>query len=201
MSTILLYGNLADKYGKEFKASVYSVADAISCMAANFPNFRHDIIKNENYNVFVDDRDIGEDELEISVKDKTIKIVPIVGGGSGGTKMVIGFALAALTFVPTGGASASIAMGMGLSSGISGAIFNIGVGMLFSGFAELLFSPPEGDVDDKNSYMFSGAENNIKQGVPVQVGYGRLLIGSTTISTELNNISVFSERNDSMYNV
>lgn len=201
MSKILLYGNLADKYGKEFEASVYSVADALSCMFANFRGFKHDLLANEQYSIFIDNKDIGTEEIGLAVSGKDIKIVPIIEGASGGAKMIAGAALAALTFIPTAGASAALVPGLvtTLGGNIAGALFNIGIGMLFSGFAELLFSPPEEDVDDEKSYLFNGAQNITTQGGPVQVGYGRLLVGSTTISTEHENKNAFKTSSNSIY--
>jgi predicted phage tail protein len=202
MSKILLYGNLAEKYGKEFIVNIYSVPEAIACLSANFSSFKHDLLKNEKYNVYIDDRDIDENELDIRFNNnsKTIKIVPIIGGASGGAKMIAGAALIALSFTPLfPGAAAFGATGFQAATGLAGAVFNIGVGMLFSGFAELLYSPPEGDIDDEGSYMFSGAENTTKQGSPVQVGYGTVLVGSTLISIEFNNINLLGNNQSSRF--
>ncbi len=186
---ILLYGTLAKEYGKEFNfIGINTVIDAIDSLAANFSTFRISVLKNKNYQVFIDDKDIDETELTLNTKEKTIKIVPVLAVASGAQgKVILGVALIGLAFA-TGGVSIVAGAGLQLGAGLGAAAFKIGVGLLLSGFADLIFTPPKDTPDEEStSYLFSGAVNISKEGAPVPIGYGRVRVGSTNISNNLRN--------------
>lgn len=174
MTIVKLYGNLADKYEKEFEFDgVNSITEAISALSANFSDFRQTVLSNKEYNVFIDEYNIGEDELTTNTQDKTIKIMPVLAatGGSVG-KIILGTVLVAISFA--------------FPSAFSPALLSAGIGLILSGFAELIFAPPEQNPDDdEKSYLFSGAVNIAQQGVPVPIGYGRIRIGSTNITNSI----------------
>jgi len=96
--------------------------------------------------------------------------------GPGGT-MVSGTGMTG-TMVPTAfqaGGWANVAMGQ------------LGWGMVFSGAAMYLtpeIADPEGANEDTN-FLFNGAVNTVKQGVPVPVVYGRMGTGSVTAAASL----------------
>ena len=172
---VLLYGYLADKYGKEFLfEGVNTTLNAIEALACNFKDFRIDILKSDYYNVWIDDDKIDSQELELPVNNKTIRIMPLLHVASGGVgKIVLGAALIGLSFI-SGGTLGPL-------------VLKAGIGLMLSGFADLIFTPPEDtpDEDDSQSYLFSGAVNLSKAGLPVPVGYGRVRIGSTNISNSI----------------
>ena len=74
-----------------------------------------------------------------------------------------------------------------------------GIGLVAAGIANLL--TPEPEFDDfreiegggRPSYIFSGPQNTVREGGPVFVGYGRLLIGSHVIQTSLDNFNADAE--------
>lgn len=175
---VLLYGNLEKAYGKEFNFyGINTVIDVIDALSANFDTFRTAVLNNKKYHIYIDDIDIDKTELELNISNKVIKIVPVLMAASGGWgKVILGTALVVgAMFLPGGGP-------------IAAGIFKIGIGLMLSGFAELIFSPPEETPDeDDSSYLFSGAVNIAKEGVPVPIGYGRLRVGSTNISSYLRN--------------
>lgn len=186
---VILYGTLAEKYGKEFEFfNTDTVRECVDALSANFKHFRADVMKNKQYHVYVDDYNIGDDELELVITTKTVKIVPILAGASGSLgKIVLGAALIGLAFA-TGGASI-VAGSLSLTAGSFGAAaFKIGVGLLLSGFADLIFRPPDDNPDEEQSYLFNGAVNISKEGSPVPIGYGRVLIGSTNISNYITSM-------------
>ena len=62
----------------------------------------------------------------------------------------------------------------------------------------LMPEPPEGsNAESAQNYLFSGPVNNVKQGGPVPLVYGRAIVGSTTISVVslLNNFKTKSIKN------
>lgn len=52
-----------------------------------------------------------------------------------------------------------------------------------------LFKPPKPEEEKQTkSFLFSGGQNVSQQGVPVPLGYGRLLVGSVVISATMNHV-------------
>jgi len=66
---------------------------------------------------------------------------------------------------------------------------NIGIGLALTGVAGML-SPtvptPESDNDPRNNFSFSGIQNVAREGIPVPVAYGEVIVGSVVISAGLN---------------
>ena len=53
-----------------------------------------------------------------------------------------------------------------------------------------LFKPPKKEEEKQTkSFLFSGAENVAQQGLPVPLGYGRLLVGSVIVSATMRHIN------------
>jgi len=101
------------------------------------------------------------------------------------------------TAIVTGGASLTFGVGgfgavTGASIGASVAAGNIGLGLVLLGTASLLSPTPEipgldGDPrNDPNNFSFSGVQNTAREGVPVPVAYGEVIVGSVVISAGLN---------------
>ena len=67
-----------------------------------------------------------------------------------------------------------------------------GIGLVAAGVQNLLTPDPKFDDfreiegGGRPSYVFSGPENVIREGGPVFVGYGRLLVGSQVIQTSVD---------------
>lgn len=185
LTEVKLYGELGEKYGKSFNFDVYSVAEAIAALSANFSDFLHSIKADGEYNVFIDNEDINADELVNPSGTKTIKIVPVISGSKGVFKIVLGAALIFSSFYIPG------AVGGKFGALLAAGVKNIGFSLLFGGIAELLFKPPSSvnqePIDSRPSELFQGAVNTVAQGGPVPVGYGRLIVGSTTISAGINS--------------
>lgn len=53
-----------------------------------------------------------------------------------------------------------------------------------------LFKPPKKEEEKQTkSFLFSGAENVAQQGLPVPLGYGRLLVGSVIVSATMRHVN------------
>jgi predicted phage tail protein len=50
----------------------------------------------------------------------------------------------------------------------------------------MLLTPTPKDVEETNNYAFNGAINTVRQGVPVPICYGQLLVGSSVISSGIS---------------
>ena len=49
---------------------------------------------------------------------------------------------------------------------------------------------PDSEEDPRKSYSFSGVQNTSRQGVPVPVVYGEVLVGSVVISAGVDTVQV-----------
>ena len=179
MITVLLYGELAKKYGKFHKYAVRNVPEAIRALEANYRGFRQAIKTDGEYRVVVDKKQIGEDELGTRAIE-TIKIVPLVqGAGKGVGQIVAGIVLvAAAFFVPW------------LSPWVAGVFQSVGTSLIIGGVSQMLAKTPKVQAgadrpDNKPSYAFDGPVNTTAQGNPVPLAYGRILAGSQVISAGL----------------
>jgi predicted phage tail protein len=131
---------------------------------------------------------------------KRIDIVPVLeGAGKMGFMLVIFGVLMILTAgMAAAGTSLFATVGTGLGAtvtalgGVSaGTLLMGGFSLLVGGIAMLSMNPPEYDdhteidiskgAGGARSYLFNGPQNSGREGGPVPIGYGRLMVGSTVI--------------------
>ena len=193
LNKVKLYGELADFVGyKELDAVINSTADAIRFLVSNFPKLEAHMA-NRNYQVLVDDYEIGEDDIQNPIGKSDIHIVPIITGAGGAGKAIAGVALIGLAFA-TGGATLALGFG-GFTGGvgISAMIGNIGLGLTLMGVSELLFplpKPPDDEEDPRISFSFSGVQNTSRAGTSHPIVYGEIVTGSVVISAGVDTHQV-----------
>ena len=183
MKTVLLYGELAKRFGKTHRFAVRSVAEAVRACRANFEGFEGYMTAAHNhgigFKVFVGGASMPScAEVHNPVGNaEVIRIVPVLMGSGNVARIVIGALLIATAFV-TGGVSL---LGFGVSAGSIGLI---GGALILGGIAGLRTKGPDptDDPKGKNSYAFSGSANTSRQGTAIPVGYGRMIVGSVVIS-------------------
>lgn len=189
MRKVILYGELANRYGREHTLAVNNAAEAIQAFCANFPGFRDLITSAHRYGIgfkmFVGKQNLqrAKDSLLPCSEADVIRIVPAIFGSGGWVKTLIGAALVVVGVVFTP-----------FSAGFSNALTAAGLGLILNGVFQLLTAPPPGasgdsSSDDVNgqSFVFSGPENVTQQGGAVPVGYGRMMVGSTVISAGIED--------------
>ena len=195
LNKVKLYGELADFVGyKELDAVINSTADAIRFLVSNFPKLEAHMA-NRNYQVLVDDYEIGEDDIQNPIGKSDIHIVPIITGAGGAGKAIAGVALIGLAFA-TGGATLALGFG-GFTGGvgISAMIGNIGLGLTLMGVSEMLFPMPpmpefQNDSDPRISFGFSGVQNTSRAGTAHPIVYGEIITGSVVISAGIDTNQV-----------
>lgn len=187
MATVVLHGNLADKYGDKFNLEVFSVAEAIRLLDANFNGFKAELLRNKVGFVVTVDGESAHDHAALREThiEPEIHIVPAIAGAGGDDSGLMQVVLAVVLiaaaysgyFSPT--TSASL-MRAGVSLAVSGVC-----NMLFSSSTNTLSSNESIGEQSLTSYEFSGAVNTTAQGNPVSVLYGRLMVGSQVISARI----------------
>ena len=125
------------------------------------------------------DRQRGEelldyDNLQMNLGKDDLIISPVPAGSANKLlKVIVGFALMVI------GAALMMAGGwLALAAGM--AVGMVGSALLNSGVAEYMAPKKPGEKGD--AFLFDGPVNTTKQGVPVPLAYGQLLVGGATIS-------------------
>lgn len=199
---IKLHGVLGKKFGECWELAVSSVSAAINAINELTDGKFYQYLglkeqKGAKYNILINGEDFvsseGHLDSEQDVKKivntnlviplsnlKTIDIIPVIQGADSGLLTTI---LGGLLVVI--GVVLLIIPGFNM---LGFAAIMIGAGLLAAGITALLSKPPVfEDFRDigggkKASYLFNGPENTTREGGPVPVGYGRLLVGSQVIA-------------------
>lgn len=201
MLTVRLHGHLEEKYGSEFRFEAATVREVIDALQANFDDFTEEFIKDMRaYNILVDAEAQEMFGCIVPIKtDSTVDIIPTIGGAKsifGALALII---VGAVLTVATGGAfagflAAQAAAGSVVAGAIVGtvgalsaaigatAVAAIGWGLALAGVASLLAGPDGPDGGGAESSSLSQTDNIIGQGMPIPVGYGRLMVGSLVLS-------------------
>src|SRR5471030_2362283 len=127
MTTVLLYGQLR-KFGRSFRLSVRTPAEAIKALCIQIPGFERFISNAKavglEFAVFRGSKNLEEKELGFG-GDGDIRIAPIIVGSkrAGALQTVIGVVLIiASFFVPGGPAVAAAVLSAGVASTAGGVI-------------------------------------------------------------------------------
>ena len=184
MKTIRLYGALGKKFGTHFELDVKSPAEAVRALCCQIKGLRQyfETFSEPGYHIQVGEGYRDETELcDPCANVEEIRIIPLVAGGGGLAKVVIGIVLIAVAFIP------GIGLPLALTLGAAGA------GLVMYGLAGMLAQMPPGIDENAGpeatpSYLFNGPVNTLGPGQVVSVGYGELLVGSHVISAELFSV-------------
>lgn len=181
MKTVYLHGKLGKRFGKKWNVSVDSAGEIIQAIDANSDGFMQYILgcslTGEDYyflkkspKKIESESDLlnnllKENDVKIKNKYSEIHIVPKTYGGFVGGFMIGIFGK---------GLVASIATSM-----VWGAIAQVAM--------NALFKPPESPKPSSpvstKSFLLQGASTRQAQNIPVPVGYGRVKIGASNVST------------------
>lgn len=204
---VRLHGRLGEEVGAEWNLAVESVGEAMRAINVNTQEklnkffyekdkegFRYRVLVNEKPVALeegvvadtiekIDLEKITQSELTIKRSLESIDIVPIIEGSGGKAGGIIAAVLGVVLIV-IGAILIATPFGFPLIMG--------GLGLVAAGVMVLLSKPPrfddfresDGYGRKKVSYLFDGPVNTTREGGPVPIGYGRLLIGSQVIQTD-----------------
>jgi len=184
MTTIKLGGVLGKRFGREYLLDLYGFRDAMSALCNMKPGFEQFLRSAEErglvFAVFIDERNVGEQELDLkSAGPSAIRIMPIIQGSkqAGMFQTLLGVALVVAGLF-TGGTTSVLGMGL-LAAGAA-----VGLG----GVVQMLSPTTKANTSDKNedgnnpSYGFGSAVTTIAQGNPYPLLYGEREIGGAVES-------------------
>jgi predicted phage tail protein len=184
---IRVYGRLAKFLGRRvFRAEVASAAEAVRFLLANFPQLEKHMA-DQHYRVSVGGYDLSIEEIHDPAGQQQIKIVPVLAGAGTVGRIIAGVALLAVGFLVPGIGALGVQLLVG-----------VGASLVLGGVAQLLTPVPtinnasmaDTQKDPRKSYSFSGIQNTGRQGVPVPIVYGEVLVGSVVISAGIDTEEV-----------
>lgn len=192
--TIILYGDLRKRFGKQFNFDVSTVAEGVRAMLTVVPGFRAYLQDHLNsaFRVLVDKEAQGAEDLQSPIgRAETIRIVPVTVGASDGVgKILLGVALIAAVYFTGGMAGVGFSM-MGTST-LSTMAIGIGMNLALSGVMQLLSNPPnsnQGGTKDMDTWSFNGPTLTTGQGGCVPLGYGIGRISGNVISSGIDSMT------------
>ncbi len=203
---INLEGELGEKFGKIWYLNVKSPAEAIHAIDCQRRGFRKYFLdtgeKGVGYEVIIGDQAIEAKEPQRLAYPAPMRddftILPIPAGSK--SKWVT-FIIGAIMFYYGGGPEAiEMMVEAGATEGATLATIGeagmaemsmmgmMGGAMMASSVAMMLAPSLEGSAgNEEQSYLFDGAQNSVKQGTPVPLLYGRMIVGGAVISASIKS--------------
>ena len=183
LKKIKVYGTLRKFLGQaEFEVDLNTPREALSFLKCNFEGIEKHM-SEQIYTIQCGAKVITEDLLNFCSQDD-IRIIPVVHGNFFGIIL---------------GAIGLFGGGL-LSTLITSTLTSIGTSMLIDGVTQLLspqqnnLSPTGQDSLDPaalaSNYSFTGLTNISRAGVPVNLVYGEILVGSIVVSNGVDTVQV-----------
>ena len=192
LKKIKVYGTLRKFLGQaEFEVDLNTPREALSFLKCNFEGIEKHM-SEQIYTIQCGAKVITEDLLNFCSQDD-IRIIPVVHGN------FFGIILGAIGLFG-GGTIGGLFGGGLLSTLITSTLTSIGTSMLIDGVTQLLspqqnnLSPTVQDSLDPaalaSNYSFTGLTNISRAGVPVNLVYGEILVGSIVVSNGVDTVQV-----------
>ena len=192
LKKIKVYGTLRKFLGQaEFEVNLNTPREAISFLKCNFKGIEKHM-SEQFYTIQCGAKVITEDLINLSTQDD-IRIIPVVHGNFFQILLGLGGLL--------GGGTIGTIFGSGfISTIITSTLTSIGTSMLIDGVTSLL-SPQQNNLSPTgqssldpaalaSNYSFTGLTNVSNAGVPVNLVYGEILVGSIVVSNGVDTVQV-----------
>jgi predicted phage tail protein len=211
MRNVYLEGEMGERFGTGFQVNAPTVKDVIRCIDCNYPDLKRYLVdcheKDIGFEVDVASNKLDYmEEMLMVLEEGDVTITPIPAGSkSGGGKILAAIALIALAvamptiagslmhIVPAAGGGTALA-GSGVVLAANMGAIQLGLSMLavnlaMTGLNQLMAPDPATDADQEQSYLFNGNQQNIIEGDPVPVLYGKLRVPGQPVNFEVSGIT------------
>jgi predicted phage tail protein len=184
MKTVYLHGDLGKKFVRKLKVDAITIPEIMWALECNLDGFFEHLLKlsregteyvmlskrkSENKNSVPIEDVISPESFGMNYKNNEVHFICAIQGGGVITTIVT--AIKGFTLV--------------------GFIKAVAISVAISFVMQALFKPPEppkpGEQVSTKSFLLSGSQNKTSQGVPVPLGYGRMMVGSTVIDAKKSN--------------
>jgi len=182
MITVRLYGHLAKKFGRQHQLNIKNTLEAVRALEANFQGFKQAILDKTiyGYKIIIDKVDRStKEQLDFPIVQE-LKIVPIIYGAGGNidwVRVIIGIILIVIGYFTYG------------STWEAAFYYLSGAMNIYMGVTAVLYKPPDmrrAEIDENKGTYFDGAQGRIRQGNPIPLAYGRVLVGSLTVQAGIS---------------
>lgn len=191
LTKVILDGPLGKQFGREWNLAVSSPREALALINANEPGVRRWIQGNarkySKYAIVCKVGDRVEEFNEVQYQSQEgvfdeIRFVPVIAGAGSAARILVGVVMVVVgAFVPP----------------LAPYLYPLGASLILGGLAAMLAPKPDMDTgldrENKTSTYFDGPAQTTTQGVPVQLIYGRCLVGSHAISVAVTVDQLLSE--------
>ncbi len=195
MKKIKIYGRLRKFVGQaEFEADVNSPLEAISFLSCNFKGIdKH--MANQHYAINCGDLVVTEELLNMRT-ESDIQIIPLAHGN-----FFFSILLGAGSLFGSSAIGTTLLGSKLLATVASTVLTSVGTSMLIGGVTEMLSptAPSRNQTSGMDefdpaalasNYSFTGLSNISRAGVPVNLVFGEIMVGSITISNGVDTVQV-----------
>lgn len=204
MTHVKLMGELGEKFGTDWRMATSSFRDIFKLIDCQTEGFKQYILESAEKGIdfeILNGKDLLQDGYSVLLEhpENTVIITPKAAGAgaSDALKVIVGAILffygyqyiakfdwareaatttEAATSATTTTTSASASTQLSTYGKVATwGVQSLGVGLAMSGV--IGYMTPESPSESGDSYLFDGPQNNTKQGVPVPLLYGQLIVG------------------------
>jgi len=189
-----LLGELS-KFGSIWEVSASSIGDVIQLIDCQTPGFRKFLIdaSESGLDLAIIGKDFRVEEPDellfrnLGPEEVYVSLVP-AGSKKGWGKILLAAVLITVAFLiaPTLVPGAEATATQSFLSGSSKFLFSAGISIGLQGVTQLLAKTPNADDPNERESLFDGPISTLKQGQPVPILYGKLLIGGAPIHVNIS---------------
>ena len=207
MQRVILLGEMGQRFGETWEMNVDYIKDIFKLIDCQRAGFREYLLEcHENGTDFTMQRGkefIGEEELLLSVGNEDIIITPIPAGSKSGIGKILAAIAIIVVFIVmpaaivAAGSMGTITMGSamaGVAATTGGMMaISMAVSLALNGINQMLMPGPEIDKETPDNYLFNGSSEHIKEGLPIPLCYGEMIVGGGLINQTMTTRKIVSQ--------
>jgi predicted phage tail protein len=191
---LIFQGSAGEALGEEWSVNAPSIADAFRVVHANKPKEYMEYFSQDNaqgeFSVKLAGEALDDAELLLNnLKGEDIVVTPVPKGSKLNAieKIIIAVVLIVYAYWTGDWATAAdvaageaAAIGTGFTT-MGSIAMTMGMNLMMAGITELMMKDPSNDKDEEGG-MFGGPASTLKQGQPIPLAYGKLMVSGTPIT-------------------
>ena len=209
MQRVVLLGEMGQRFGETWEMNVDYMRDIfklIDCQRPGFKQYLFDCYENgTDFTLQRGKEFVGEEELLLSVGREDIIITPIPAGSKSGIgKILAAIAIIAFVFFVPVMAGQAGTLAANTTTTIAASATKLGTTLMtmsmtlattlaMQGISQLMMPGPEIDKETPDNYLFNGSSEHIKEGLPVPLCYGEMMIGGGLINQTMTTRKIVSQ--------
>ena len=201
MQRVVLLGDMGKRFGETWEMNVDYLKDIFKLIECQRPGFKQYLLEchesGTDFTLKRGEEFVGEEELLLSVGDEDIIITAVPAGAKSGIgKLLAAIAIIAFVFfapVFAGQALAAMAPAGGAWGAAFTATMMVATNLALQGITQMMMPGPEVDKETPENYLFNGSSEHIKEGLPIPLCYGEMMVGGGVINQTLTTRKIYSQ--------